>query len=76
MPHDGGAMPGRSRKFVSEVHCWHQRSVCAQFRSDRTSGTGDQLFTDKLKHRQLFLQTLEANLSQSGWNMQDRTDAC
>ena len=69
-PH-GGAIPALSRKFEAEVHCWHPRSVCAQFRSDRTSGTGD-----KLKNRQLILQTLEANLSQSGWNMQDWTHAC
>ena len=48
-PH-GGAIPGLSRKFGSEVHCWHPRSVCAQFRSDRTSGAGDYAFTDGLTH--------------------------
>ena len=74
-PH-GGAITGLSVKFGAEVHCWHPRNECAQFRTDRTSGTGDQLFTDKLKHRQLILQTLEANLSQSGWNMQDWTYVC
>ena len=74
-PH-GGAILGLSRKCGAEVHCWHPRSVCAQFRSNRTSGAGDKLFTDKLKHRPLILQTLEANLSQSGWNMQDWTYAC
>ena len=39
-PH-GGAITGLSGIFWAEVHCWHPRSVCAQFRSDRTSGTGD-----------------------------------
>ena len=39
-PH-GGAITGLSGKFGAEVHCWHPRSVCAQFRSDRTSGAGD-----------------------------------
>ena len=39
-PH-GGAIRGLSGKFRAEVHCWHARSVCAQFQSDRTSGTGD-----------------------------------
>ena len=72
----GGAIAALSGKCGAEVHCWHPRNVCAQFRSDRTSGTGDKLFTDKVKHRQLILQTLEANLSQSGWNMQDWTHAC
>ena len=37
-PH-GGAIAGLSGKFGAEVHCWHPRNVCAQFGSDRTSGT-------------------------------------
>ena len=48
-PH-GGAIPGLSRKCGSEVHCWHPRSVCAQFHSNRTSGPGDYAFTDGLTH--------------------------
>ena len=48
-PH-GGARPGLSRKFEAEVHCWHPRSVCAKFRSNRTSGAGDYAFTDGLTH--------------------------
>ena len=39
-PH-GGAITALYGKFGAEVHCWHPRNVCAQFRSDRTSGTGD-----------------------------------
>ena len=46
-PH-GGAIPGLSRNFEAEVHCWHPRSVCAKFRSNRTSGSGDYAFTDFL----------------------------
>ena len=47
-PH-GGAIPGLCRKCGSEVHCWPPRSVCAKFRSNRTSGAGDYAFTDKLR---------------------------
>ena len=39
-PH-GGAITALSGKFGAEVHCWHPRNVCAQFGSDRTSGTRD-----------------------------------
>ena len=39
-PH-GGAITGLSGRFGAEVHHWHPRSVSAQFRSLRTSGTGD-----------------------------------
>ena len=48
-PH-GGAIPDLSRKCGSEVHCWHPRSVCAEFHSNRTSGAGDCAFTDGLTH--------------------------
>ena len=48
-PH-GGAIPGLSRKCGSEVHCWHPRSVCAQFHSNRTSGPGDYAVTDGHTH--------------------------
>ena len=75
LPH-GGAITAQSGNFGAEGHCWHPGNVCAQFRSDPTTGTGDLLFTDKLKHRQLIQQTLEANLSQWGCNMQDWRYAC
>ena len=39
-PH-GGAITGLSLKFQVEVHCWHSKSICTQFRSNWNSGIGD-----------------------------------
>ena len=55
-PH-GGAITGLSRKCGAEVHCCHPRSVCAQFRSDRTSGAGDYALTDNLTHTRTHTHT-------------------